>query len=163
MFKKIALAATLALLASTSAIAATPYYAGVDLGQTKLDGLSGRKTSFGGFAGYNFNENFSAELGYRRLASFTYSGVDFDIDQTALSGIGSFPVGEGFSLFGRLGYNHVKVKGHVNGFSASDSTSGTLVGIGASYTFAPNIAARLEFQRPSSDSNNLSLGVSFGF
>ncbi|MEO7578616.1 MAG: outer membrane beta-barrel protein [Massilia sp.] len=163
MFKKLALAASLALIASTSAIAATPYYAGVDLGQTKLDGISGRKTSFGGFAGYNFNENIAAEFGYRRLASFKYSGVDFDVDQIALSAVGSFPVGEGFSIFGRLGYNRLNVDGKANGLKASESTSGALIGIGASYTFAPNIAARLEFQRPSSDSNNLSLGVSFGF
>ena len=162
MFKKIALAATLAI-AATSASAATPYYAGLDLGQTKIDGLDGRKTSFGGFAGYNFNENIAAEFGYRRLASFSYGNTDIDFDQIALSAVGTLPVGNGFSLLGRLGYNRINAKGSAPGVSASNSTSGALVGIGASYTFAPNVSARLEFQRPSSDSNNLSLGVSFGF
>jgi OOP family OmpA-OmpF porin len=157
MFKKIALATTLAIVAA-SASATTPYYAGVDLGQTKIDGFDGHKTSFGGFAGYNFNQNFAIEAGYRELGKF--SGLKFD--QVALSAVGTLPVGNGFSLLGRLGYNRISVKGSSPVVHANDA-NGALVGVGASYTFAPEMSVRAEFQRPSSDSNNLSVGLSFGF
>ena len=50
MFKKIAFAATLAILASSSFAADRPsFYAGADVGSTKLDGISDRQSSFGGF------------------------------------------------------------------------------------------------------------------
>lgn len=164
MFKKIALAAALTLMASSSFAAPVPsYYAGVDAGSTKIDGYSDRETSYGAFFGYQFHTNFAIEGGYRRLADFDVIGANVTADQTALSVIGSLPVGNGFSVYGRLGYNRVDVKATTNGVSAKDKTNGGLYGIGASYAFSPVITGRVEFQRPSSDSTNLSAGVAFSF
>lgn len=163
MLKKIAIAATLALSATATLAADTGFYAGADVGSTKFDGLSGRKTSFGGFAGYQFTENLAVEGAYRRLGTITVSGIDVDANQAALSLVGIVPVGNGFKLYGRLGYNNLEAKATANGTTASASTSGALFGIGMSYSFAPNVSARLEVQRPSSDSTNINVGVAFKF
>jgi opacity protein-like surface antigen len=164
MLKKIVIAAALVISTGAAVAAdANPFYAGVDLGSTKVDGLGSRKTGFGGFVGYQFSENLAVEGGYRRLASYTISGVDLDLNQAHISAVGIAPLGNGFSLYGRLGYNNIDASASVAGKTASASTSGALVGIGAAYTVAPNITVRAEFQRPSSDSTNFNLGVAFKF
>lgn len=163
MFKKIAVAAALAVIASSaSAQVATKFYVGGDVGSTKIDGFD-RETSYGAFVGYNFNTNFAVEGGYRRLADFDVQGADVTLDQRAISIIGSLPLSNGFGVFARVGYNDLKAKASVRGFSGSESTDGALVGVGATYAIAPNISARAEIQRPSDDSTNFSVGVSFGF
>lgn len=164
MIKKIAAAAALAVLA-TSSFAAQPsgVYAGLDVGSTKLDGLGDRETSFGGFVGYQFNNHVAVEGGYRRLASFTYWGADVDVNQTAVSVIGSYPVATGVKVFGRIGYNRLEAEASAGMGRYSDSTSTGLYGIGATFDVTPVVAVRAELQRPSSDSTNFSVGVSYKF
>jgi OmpA-OmpF porin, OOP family len=166
MFKKIAIAATLSLLASSS-FAAAPIYAGADFGSTKIDDASDRSSSYGAFIGYKFHENFAIEGSFRRLGDFDFAigtaKPNAKIDQTALSVIGSLPLASGFNLYARLGYNQLKVKASINGFSGDDSTSGSLYGVGVGYTFSPTVSARLEVQKPSSDSTNVHAGVVFNF
>jgi hypothetical protein len=160
IMKKIVAAVALAMLASTS-FAGTPgtLYAGVDVGTTKIDGASGKETSYGGFVGYNFHQNFALEAGFRRLGKWDEPGEVMKVDQTALSVIGSVPLGENFSLFGRLGYNYLKVRG----CSCNDNVSGVLYGIGLGYNFSQTVAARVEVQKPTSDSSNVSVGLAFQF
>jgi OOP family OmpA-OmpF porin len=164
MFKKIIAAAALATLAS-SAFAAMPntFYAGVDAGSTKIDGFGDNKTSYGAFLGYNFHENFAAEIGARRLGSWTVYGADVDADQYQASVVGTLPLQNNFNVFGRLGYNKLKANASYNGQSANADDSGVLYGVGVGYNFTPTIAGRIEFQKPSSDSHNVSAGVVFQF
>ncbi len=168
MFKKIAFAATLAILSASSFAAENPaFYAGADVGATKLDGLSDRETSFGGFIGYQFHQNIAVELGYRSLADFdtTYSGtkVGVKVNQTALSLVGTLPLSNGFNVFGRVGYNHLEVKASVPGFTAAESDNKAMYGVGVGYAFNAKIAARVEVQKPSSDSRNVNIAVSYKF
>jgi OOP family OmpA-OmpF porin len=166
MFKKIAIAATLAMLASSS-FAAGPIYGGADFGSTKIDDVSDRHTSFGGFIGYNFHENFAIEAGYRRLADFdeviSNTKVGVTVDQAALSLVGTLPLNSGFNIYGRLGYNRLEAKGSVGNISASDTTSGGLYGVGVGYAFTPTVSGRIEVQKPSSDSTNINAGVVIRF
>jgi hypothetical protein len=160
MFKKIVAAAALAVVASSS-FAGTPgtLYGGLDVGSTKVDGISGKETSFGGFVGYNFHQNFALEGGFRRLAKYdNVVGEDLTLDQTALSVVGTVPLSSGFNVFGRLGYNYLKADSNF-----SDSDSGVLYGVGLGYNFSPTVAGRVEVQKPSSDSTNVSVGVAFQF
>lgn len=169
MFKKIAFAATLAVLASSSFAAVAPsIYAGADIGSTKIDGISDRSTSFGAFIGYQFHENFAVEGAYRRLADFdmNFNGTKFGnvtLDQAAVSLVGTLPLSSGFNVFGRLGYNRVDATGNAGSSSSADSTSGALVGIGLGYAINARVSARVEVQKPSSDSSNLNVGVSYKF
>jgi OOP family OmpA-OmpF porin len=166
MFKKIAIAATLAMLASPS-FAAGPFYGGVDFGSTKIDDVSDRHTSYGGFLGYNFHQNFAIEGSYRRLADFdeviSNTKVGVTVDQAALSLVGTLPLSSGFNVYGRLGYNRLEAKGSVGNISASDTTSGGLYGVGLGYSFTPTVSGRIEVQKPSSDSTNINAGVVIRF
>lgn len=168
MIKHIAAAA--ALLAASSAFAAQPgtLYAGVDAGTTKMDDVSGRSSSAGAFVGYNLHENLAIEAGYRRMGEFalytygTYSDVDFDAASVSL--VGTLPLGGGFSLLGRVGYNRLEAEAKVRGYGTGKAhDSGTVAGIGVSYAITPKFAARLELQRPGSDVSNLSAGISYQF
>lgn len=158
MLKQIAFAATLVLSASVAMAADTGVYAGADIGTTKVDDLGGRKTSFGGFIGYQINPNFAAELGYHRLASYDFPGGSVDLNQTSLSVLGIAPMGNGFSVYGRLGYGHNSAEANAAGRTASGSNSGGIFGIGAKYDINPNFGVRAEWKRTSSDSNNFGVG-----
>jgi OOP family OmpA-OmpF porin len=164
MFKKFAAAAALAFVASSAfAAAPTGIYAGLDVGSTKIDNFSDSKASVGGFVGYGFHPNFAVELGYRQLGSWDVQGVDVKAKQTHLSLIGSYPLNGQLDIYGRLGYNKLRAEASYAGYSYGDDTTGGLYGIGLNYSFAPNISARLEVQKPSSDSTNVGVGVVFKF
>lgn len=157
MFKKIALAAALAIVASSSFAQAQTQvrpsmYAGVDVGSTKIDAISDRQSSFGGFLGYQFNQSLAVEAGYRRLADFD----NVTVNQTHASVIGILPLQSNFNIYGRLGYNHLESRVSQPYSGSIGSTSGALYGVGVGYNFTPNITARLEAQKPSSDSSNIS-------
>jgi len=173
MFKKIAAASAL-ILASSAAFAAQPntFYGGVDAGRTKVDDFSKRDTSVGAFVGYNFHQNFAVEGGYRRLAdqdvNLATIGTSYVVgkakaDQAHLSVIGSLPVGESFSVYGRLGINRLESKIESSVYNAKDHTTKALYGVGVNYAFTPAVSGRLEVQKPTSDATNVSAGVSFQF
>lgn len=156
MFKKLVIASALSLIASASFAQTAPsVYAGVDIGSTKADGFDGRETSYGAFVGYNFNENFALEGGYRQL----YNVDGEKANQVALSGIATMPLSGGFNVYGRLGYNRLSAKGP----DYNEHVSRVLYGAGVGYAFTPTIMGRVEVQKPHSDITNVSVGVAFKF
>ena len=168
MFKKIVLSAALAVLSSSSFAADTlSYYAGADVGTTKIDNFSGRKTSFGGFFGVQLTENVAVEGAYRRLGDFDQRvgsvNVGVTADQAALSLVGTLPLGNGFSAIGRIGYNRIEAEASVATVKASDTTNKALYGAGFAYAITPMISARLEATKPASDTTNVSVGIVIKF
>lgn len=164
MFKKIAAAAALAFVASSSfAAAPTAFYGGLDVGSTKIDDFDSSKTSVGAFVGYGFNPFFAVELGYRQLGKYDVYGADVKAKQTHLSLVGSYPLNDVLDVYGRLGYNNLRAKATYRGYSYGDDTDTGLYGIGLSYRFAPNVSGRIEAQKPSSDSRNISASVVWQF
>jgi len=163
MLKKIAIAASLAILSSAALAADQPYfYAGGDLGSTKLEGFD-RETSYGAFAGYQFNQNFALEAGIRHLGEAEYTGGSLKGKQYSFSGVGTIPLSNGFSVFGRLGYNRVNGGERFLGTARSTRNNEVLYGAGVGYQFSEKVAGRLEVQKPHSDITNISAGVSFRF
>ena len=164
MLKKIAAAAALALMASSSfAAAPTAFYGGLDVGSTKIDGFDDNKTSFGGFLGYGFNQFFAVELGYRQLGKWDFGPVELKAKQTHLSVIGSYPLNAQLDVYGRLGHNNLRAEASAGGVTYGDDTDGGLYGIGLNYNFTPQLSGRIEAQKPSSDSTNYSVGVVWKF
>lgn len=168
MFKQIAIAAAL-VIASSSAMAqqATKFYAGAEVSTTKLED-AGSESGVGGFVGYKFNQNLAIEAGYNRLASgnidFEGDKVDIDFNQTNLSVIGTLPLSNGFSVFGRLGYNDIRVKARFEGDSESAKLDdGVVYGLGLGYAFSPAISARVELSVPVSEMTKVAAGVVFHF
>jgi OmpA-OmpF porin, OOP family len=163
MFKKIAIAASLAILSSAAMAADAPhFYAGGDVGSTKLEGAD-RETSFGGFVGYQFNQNFALEGGIRRLADVDIGAGNVKANQYSISGVGTVPLSNGFNVFGRLGYNRLNIKASGPGGSLSEDEDEILYGAGVGYKFSETVSGRLEVQKPESDVTNVSVGVAFRF
>lgn len=167
MFKQIAIAAALAVAASTAAAQSPAFYIGADVGSSKVDDIGGQEGSYGIFAGYRINETFSIEANYRRLNDFDTAdfgpNLNFKTDQLGLSAIAALPLSNNFSLYGRLGYNRLDIKTTSAIASTESDDTGVLYGVGVGYDFSPTVSARLEYQRPASDMSNISAGVSFKF
>lgn len=167
MFKKFAVAAALVAASSVSfAAAPTPFYAGVDVSSTKVDGFDD-KAGYGAFIGYKLNENVAVEGGYHRLAD---THVNFDgyraattLDQIDVSLVGTVPLSNGFSLLGRVGYNRVNGEVKFDGIKSKDHSTNALYGMGLGYTFSPLVSARLEVQKPDTDITKLVVGVAYAF
>lgn len=165
MFKQIA--AAVLVIASSSAFAAQPQtvYIGADVGKSeiKYDGAKSRDTSVGAFVGYNILANLAVEAHIRRLGEFDVYGVNVKGEQAGVSVLGSIPLGNNYSLIGRLGVNRIEAKADAGRGTFSDSSTGAVVGLGLGYAFTPNVSARLELQKPEEDTTNLSVGVAFQF
>lgn len=159
--------------------------------------LDDSDTAFGLAGGYQVNRNFAVELAYVDLGDVSYSasgtvtdGLDtFDagvgLDQSAsgpvLSLLGIVPIGERFSVFGRLGFALMSVDADaafsLDGESASagDSTdrSNLVYGIGGEFSFNRRFGIRLGWDRYAEvgsddvgievDIDMISLGLRFNF
>ncbi|MEW6022340.1 MAG: porin family protein [Pseudomonadota bacterium] len=167
MFKKIAVAAALVAASSVSfAAAPTPFYAGVDVSSTKVDGFDD-KAGYGAFIGYKLNDNVAVEGGIHRLADthVNYDGyrADATVDQYDISLIGSVPLQGGFSLFGRIGYNRVDMEAKFDGAKLKDHANNAVYGMGLGYAFTPVVTGRLEVQKPDTGITKLVAGVAYAF
>lgn len=163
MFKKIAVAA--ALVAASSAVFAaepTPFYVGADVSSTKVSGLDD-KGGYGAFVGYKINQSVAVEAGYHRLVDTDSGAANLKLDQMDISLIGSVPLTDGFSMYGRIGYNRVDSETSSNGVKLKDHNNNALYGIGLGYAFSPVVSARLEVQKPDSDITKLVAGIAYKF
>jgi OOP family OmpA-OmpF porin len=139
--------------------------------------------------GYQFNDYFAVEAGYVDLGKEEYtahiSGGRVNVEGKAsgynLDAVGSYPFGNGISLFGKFGLINAEVKVDISasgpGGSASDSESVTKVkqvyGVGVAYELYQNIAIRAEAERYANlgagdktgetDVDLFSVGVSYRF
>jgi OOP family OmpA-OmpF porin len=139
------------------------WYVGGSLGQSTAedacDGLGGtgiscddEDTAWKFFGGYQLNRNFAVELGYTNFGEISLSafGLSETIEATAweLVGVGSFPVADRFSLYGKLGFYRAETEDRTNfGFSADETNTGLTFGIGARYDFTQTIGVRAEWQK----------------
>ncbi len=152
---------SIALLGATAMAAALPaaaqsnmlssVYIGGDVGQSKLKkgceilgpGCDDKHTSWGVFAGYRFHPNFSAELGYHNLGKFSSSlGGDVKANAWELDAIGSWPLSNQFSVYGKLGGYRGELK---NG--GSETNTDLTYGLGLQWDFTRNVGVRGEWQR----------------
>jgi OOP family OmpA-OmpF porin len=139
------------------------FYLGATVGQSKAkdwcSGLGGTgiscddsDTAWKLFGGYQINRNFAAELGYAKLGKFKASlGALTDeakVSAWDLSLLGSWPVADRFSVFGRLGVYQAHAKEE---FSFADSVehdnNDLTYGFGVRYDFTRNFGVRAEWQR----------------
>ena len=136
------IAIAMAALGTTTAHAADDIYFGAGVGAAHFNGLNnvegvehGTEDAFAGnaFAGYNFNENFGAELGYQYAGrGNTNGGINnnaYENQGATLSGIARLPLGEDFSLFGEAG----AYWSHTHGFGVTDSRVSPMAGVGLTY------------------------------
>ena len=108
--------------------------------------------------GYQINPYFAVEGGYLGSSSETYTAsggnlagpvsASVKIRGWNLNGVGVWPLGNGFSLLGKLGIADIRSSGNVSGpggtFSASGSKTNATFGIGAKYDFSNNVFVRAD-------------------
>lgn len=126
---------------------------GFDTGAACNDG----DTGFRVFGGYQFNRNAALELGYVDLGTVDAQGSVAGTPTTVrsegngfdLSGLISFPVAAGLSVFGRLGIYYIRSQVDVTAggvTSESHTNGGFLVGAGIGFDLW-KFGVRAEWQR----------------
>jgi OOP family OmpA-OmpF porin len=157
------------------------FYAGVNFGQSKLDvcvpGLTtcdDKDTALSIFGGYQFNRNFGLEIAYTDLGQASISGpggaVKFEATGFEFSAVGTLPINQQFSIYGKLGFFmwDAEAKGNLVGlpFSGSDDGTDLTYAIGVRWSFAKNLALQAQWQRydvSDSDVDVIGVGLLFRF
>lgn len=166
-----------ALLVSVSALAqpaaqapaATGWYTGFGLGQSRLGFKTGdfnigpagtgitfdeSDTAFKFFAGYRVLPWLAIEGGYdnlgRNTVNFSNAGgaarLEYKVDALKLTGVGSFAFGNtGFSAFGKLGFGYTRVREDSSNFPAVMARSDVSE---SEWKITPVIGAGVQYRLP---------------
>ena len=167
-----ALAATAVLVAfgahaeglSVGGSIAESHWKGDDVGGLSTDR---KDTSYKLYGGYGFTPNLGVELGYANFGKFTSSAGSVKADGVYLDGVGTLPLGAGFSALGRVGVFNGKLDSSLAG---SDRGTNFKVGAGLQYDFDKNTALRAEWERyrfdaldTKANTDLYSIGVNYRF
>jgi len=148
--------------ALTRAQPETGAYIGGALGQvTHVDGCDGvpsgiscddSDTGWKIFGGYQFNPNFAVELAYSDLGetrlSDPFDSATIRPKAWEVVAVGTFPVQQRFSLYGKLGFYRATTKLDTTfGITDEDSNTDLTFALGARYDINRNLALRGEWQR----------------
>ncbi len=159
----------LALLGAAIGAQAADIYVGADVGRSRIsaDGIKVNGTGGALYLGYQLSPGLALETGYRSLGSdtVTFSGYKVKVSGNAvqLSLLASLPLSGDLSGYGRVGVNRLEAKASLSGASAEESSTKALFGLGLRYAVSQQVGLRLEWQKPSSDSQVLSLGADLRF
>ena len=195
MLAELAVSAGL-LLATGTALAQQEgrFYAGASFGQAEANDFCSearatapffggsvascdeKDTAFKFFLGYRVNPNFAIEGSYFNYGEVSFSGqlsgfpISASVEPTAfgVAAVGILPLGNRFSLFGKLGLLASEVDASVNvaGFpgSESESETGLHMGIGAMFDVSSSVAIRAEWERNDElEVDMISVGVQVRF
>ncbi|MEO9038550.1 MAG: outer membrane beta-barrel protein [Gallionella sp.] len=193
----------------SSAFAAddTFWYAGGNIGQSRakiddarisplLPGATisddNKGNAFKLFGGYQFNRNFAVEGGYFNLGEFGYTATTaapalaatlngkIKLQGLNLDAVGMLPMGDKFSVFGRVGMQYAQAKDTFTSSGAAPTPANPnpsknalnyKVGVGAQYDFNRSLGMRIEAERyriddalnNKGDINMYSLGLVYRF
>lgn len=149
-------------------------------------GLAGRV-----FVGYQFNENWAAELGYTKFHNTKYDDIvappgvvipseddedDASIKASAVDLVakGILPLGNCFNLYGKLGAAYLITSGGDDEFEEGKNKLEPTFGAGISYDITPNVPVDLSWNRiqrvggnrdehPIGSTDLFSLGIAYNF
>ncbi|MEO8118446.1 MAG: outer membrane beta-barrel protein [Rhodoferax sp.] len=174
-----------AAMASPFAVADdSGWYGGANIGQSRatiddariISGLQGggystssiidddRDRGYKIFGGYQINKNFALEGGYFDLGKFGFTATtvpagtlsgNIRIKGLNLDVVGTLPITEKFSAFGRIGANYAEAKDSFKGTGSvsvlnpnpSKRDTNLKVGLGLQYAFTESLALRAEVER----------------
>ncbi|NVO07516.1 MAG: outer membrane beta-barrel protein [Rhodoferax sp.] len=120
-------------------------------------------TAYKIFGGYQFNRNFAIEGGYFNLGKFSYRAASptgtlngtYEVDGLNLDLIGTLPLSERFSAFGRIGAQYANTRDSFSGTGSltpadrnpSKRDTNLKVGVGLQYDISPSMQLRGEAER----------------
>jgi OOP family OmpA-OmpF porin len=148
-----------------------------------------KNTAFKFFGGYQFNRNFAVEGGYFNLGEFGYTATTvpagtltgkIKLQGLNLDAVGMLPLGDKFSVFGRLGLQYAQAKDNFASTGAvpaptnpspSKNKLNYKAGVGVQYDFTQSVGMRVEAERyrindavgNDGDINMYSLGLVYRF
>ena len=123
-----------------------------------------RSTGYKIFGGYQLNKNFAVEGGYFDLGKFSYTATtvpagtlngNIKLRGLNLALVGTVPLTEKFSVFGRAGLNYAQARDSFSGTGAvqvtnpnpSKNDTNYKFGLGLQYAFTDALAMRVEAER----------------
>jgi len=123
-----------------------------------------RSTGYKIFGGYQLNKNFAVEGGYFDLGKFGYTATtvpagtlngNIKLRGLNLDLVGTVPLTEKFSVFGRAGLNYAQARDSFSGTGAvqvtnpnpSKNDTNYKFGLGLQYAFTDALAMRVEAER----------------
>ncbi len=126
--------------------------------------LDQRDNAYRVFVGYQFNRWFGLEAGFFNLGKYHFQSStspagllngEMKVQGGNLDAVAALPLGERFSLLGRVGAQYAKTRNNFNGSGAvaisnpspSDRQLNYKVGAGVQYAFSPNFLMRLEAEQ----------------
>ena len=132
-------------------------YIGASVGRAESELKSGgmsSKDSDTGFklnAGVDFTKNFGVEIGYVDLGKPSISGGGLTATAEPrsyyLAGTATYPIDEQFAVFAKAGVTRNRTKVNMTGFGSDKFThTDAILGVGASYNVAKNIAVVIEYE-----------------
>ena len=139
--------------------------AGSGLATTSIDDKNkGYDTGYKLFGGYQFNRNFALEGGYFDLGKFGFSAItvpagtlngEMKVKGLNLDLVGTLPLTEKFSAFGRVGATYAEAADTYSGTGAvsvldpnpKKQDTNYKYGLGLQYDFTQKLAMRLEAER----------------
>ena len=157
--KKNILFALIAALAAPLAAHAEAYIGG-NVGRAEqkvdLDGYSFKehKTAYKVYGGYNYTQNFGAEVGFADLREIEKTGNGARIaakpQSLYVAAVGTLPLNDQFSLIGKAGvaFNHVKISASAPGISesGSDNQTSPYISAGAAFVLNKNVSFVAEYE-----------------
>jgi OOP family OmpA-OmpF porin len=145
------------------------WYVGGHIGQSDIDELNEKDTSFKVLGGYQINKNFAVEAGYIDFGKVSSGPVNVKANALELVGVGSLPITNQFSVYGKLGFARGEVKASSPLGSATEDSVEVTYGAGVQYDVSRNLGIRGEWQKypdlgdGASDVSVLSIGVIYRF
>jgi len=141
--------------------------------------IDGKDTAWKIFGGYMFSPHFGVEGAYVSLGELSYSGSfqgaavtggKVEVTGFNVAALGSYPVTEQFSVFGKIGLFlwEAKASDTTGGAPFSAKTDGTDVsfGVGVGYNLTRNLGLRAEwelFKLDDADASLISVGLLWRF
>lgn len=165
----LAVSANAAISYGTSAEAQP--YVGVKIGQIDADQIDGKNTAYGVYAGYNFDQNFGAEIEYvgSDTKDFNVGARPVEGDVKSYGAYGTYRynfVNTPFYAKGKLGIAKTEVdvtsRDAIAYSNKSDKTS-LAGGVGVGFKPLANVGVEASYNYLSEDANAISLGAHLAF
>lgn len=149
--KKLAMAAMLStVVISTAAFAdAGGFFVALDAQNWSTSGGGGITNPSTGYrvgGGYNFTENWGVEVNYAKSGDATQQGGGtLNGSSTQLAAVGTYPINNMFSVYGKLGMGSNKIGGSATNGCTVCSANSALYGVGGTYNINKQFGVRLEY------------------
>ncbi len=151
--KKISIAVLLstAVISSAAFADASGFFAAVDAQNWNAsgggaNGIVNPSTGYRIGGGYNFTQNWGVEVDYAKSGDATQRGGGvINGSSTQLAGVGTYPINNMFSVYGKLGVGSNKLSGSGTAGCTVCSATSTLYGVGGTYNINKQFGVRLEY------------------